>query len=139
MPKGTTFRNDLLKLYFLATAITSIADNSSVPFTSHVVALHTGDPGVGGSQLTNETAYTGYARVSVPRNGSGWTVTGNVASPAADIEFAKCTASPGANITHFSVSRGSGIIDYTGPLVSPIIMATQVKPVLTTDSTITEE
>lgn len=136
--KGATWAADLLKLYFLGTAIVNVADNSASPFTSHVVALHTADPGAGGSQLTNEAAYTGYARVSVPRNGSGWTVTGTVASPAADIEFSKCTGSPGPNITYFSVSRGGGVIDYRGALVTPIIMDVLVKPVITTLSTITE-
>lgn len=139
MGKGATYRNDLLKLYFLGTAISSVADNSALPFTSHTIALHTADPGSGGSQLTNETAYTGYARQLVPRNGTGWTVVGNTVSPVADIEFPKCTASPGGNITHWSLSRGGGVIDYSGPLQQPIIMATQVRPVITTESVITEE
>lgn len=139
MGKGATWRNDLLKLYFHATAVPSVADNAAFPFTAHVVALHTADPGSGGSQLTNETAYTGYSRQTAPRNSSGWTVTGNVVQPAADIEFPKCTASPGPNLTHWSVSRGGGVIDYVGPLQAPIIMATQVRPVILTDSTITEE
>lgn len=43
MPKGTTWRNDLLRLYFLGTAIATVADNaSSSPFTSHVVAAKHG-------------------------------------------------------------------------------------------------
>ncbi|MDH5738724.1 MAG: hypothetical protein OEY77_00195 [Nitrospira sp.] len=139
MGKGQTYRNDLIKLYFHGTAIASIADNSSVPFTSHIIALHTADPGSGGSQLTNETGYTGYARKAVPRNSAGWTITGNVVSPTVDIEFDKCTASPGPPLTHWSISRGGGTIDYSGSLQQPVIMATQVKPVITTASTVTEE
>lgn len=139
MPKGQTWRNDTIKLYFHGTAAATVADNSSVPFTSHVIALHVADPGSGGSQLTNEASYVGYVRKTVPRNSAGWTVTANVASPAVDIEFDKCTASPGGNITHWSISRGGGTIDYYGILQQPIIMATQVKPVITTASTVTEE
>lgn len=140
MPKGAAWRNDLLKLYFHGSSIPTIADNAALsPFSSHTVALHTADPGVGGSQLTNETAYTGYSRALVPRNGSGWNVLGNVVSPAAGIAFPQCTGSPGPTLTHWSVSRGGGTIDYVGPIKVPILMATLVVPLLTTESTITEE
>lgn len=139
MAKGDTLRQQWLQLYFLGTPMPSVADNATLsPFGSCVVALHTADPGSGGSQLTHETAYTGYARVLVPRNGAGWTVTGNTVRPTAAIGFGVCTASPGATITHWSISRGGGLIDYTGPVLPSIAMATLVQPVVTTDSLITE-
>lgn len=139
MAKGDTLRTQWLQLYFLGLPMPSVADNAaSAPCTNHVVALHTADPGSGGSQLTHETAYTGYARQLVPRSGAGWVVVGNTVSPAAAIAFPVCTASPGGAITHWSVSRGGGVIDYSGPVVAPILMATLVQPVLKTDSTITE-
>ena len=73
MSKGDTFENDLLKLIFNATAIANLADNAATsPLTNLSVALHTADPGEGGTQATNETAYTGYARVSVARTSGGW-------------------------------------------------------------------
>lgn len=139
MAKGDTLRQQWLQLYFLGTPMPSVADNASLsPFASHVVALHTADPGSGGSQLTHETGYTGYARQVVPRNGAGWTVVGNTVKPTTAIGFGVCTASPGATITHWSISRGGGVIDYTGPVITPILMATLVQPVLTTESLITE-
>lgn len=139
MAKGDAWRNDVLRLYFLGAAVATVADNASLsPFASHVVALHTADPGSGGSQLTHETGYTGYARQVVPRNGAGWTVLGNTVRPTTAIGFGVCTASPGATITHWSISRGGGVIDYTGPVIPPILMATLVQPVLTTESLITE-
>lgn len=87
MSKGNTFENDLVKLIFQATAIANIADNAaSSPLTNLYVSLHTADPGETGDQTTNETAYTGYARVAVARSGSGFTVTNNSVSPAANID-----------------------------------------------------
>jgi len=140
MPKGTTWRNDLLRLYFLGTAIATVADNAAgSPFTGHVLALHVADPGIGGSQSINETAYTGYSRQTVARSGAGWTVVGNRVNLAAAVLFPVCTASPGSPITYWSISRGSGIIDYVGTLIAPITMAVSVIPRLTTASEITEE
>jgi hypothetical protein len=140
MPKGSTWRNDLLKLYFLGTTAAAIADNAaSAPCTSLVIALHTGDPGVGNPQTTNEAAYVGYTRATVARSGAGWTVTGNHVNPATNIVFGACTASPGSPIQYWSVSRGSNLIDYVGPLVDPIVMTVGVVPRLTTASEITEE
>ena len=140
MPKGSTWRNDVLRLYFLGTAIATVADNAaSAPFTSHVVALHVADPGIGNPQNTVEASYVGYARVTVARGSGGWTVTGNRVNPAASLIFPACTASPGSPITYWSVSRGSNIIDYVGTLVDPIVMSVGVIPRLTTASEITEE
>lgn len=139
MPKGATWSNDLLRLYFLGAAIATVADNAAAaPFTAHTIALHTADPGVGGSQATNETAYGGYIRKTVPRNTAGWTVTGGTVSPAADVDFELCTGSPGPPITHWSVSRGGDVVDYRGPLVTPITVTAGQIPRLKTTSTIQE-
>lgn len=143
MSKGDTFENDLLKMIFQATAIANIADNTSAsPLTNLYVSLHTADPGDAGNQTTNETAYTGYARVAVARSGSGWTVTGNSVSPAANIDFGECTASPGAAITHFGIgtaSSGTGKLLYKGAVNPNITMAVGVTPRLKTTSAITED
>lgn len=143
MSKGNTFENDLLKLIFQATAVANIADNAaSSPLTNLYVSLHTADPGEAGGQTTSETTYTGYARVAVARSGSGFTVTGNSVSPAADIDFGECTASPGSPITHFAIgtaASSTGKILYSGTVTPNITMATGVIPRLTTASTITED
>jgi hypothetical protein len=143
MSKGNTFENDLLKLIFNGTAIANLADNAaSAPLANLFVSLHTGDPGEGGDQTSNETAYTGYARVSVARSGSGWTVTANSVSPVANIDFGECTASPGGNITHFAVgtaTSGAGKLLYSGTVSPNIAMAVGVIPRLKTTSTITED
>ena len=141
MSKGDTFENDLLKLIFNATAIANLADNAaSSPATTLTVALHTADPGEAGTQSTNETAYTGYARVTVARTSGGWTVTANSVSPVANIDFGECTASPGGAITHVSVGTGvSNKLLYSGTLSPNITMATGVIPRVKTTSTITED
>ena len=105
------------------------------------VSLHTADPGEAGSQTTNETSYTSYARVAVARSGAGWTVTNNSVSPAANISFPACTGGT-ATITHFGVgtdSSGAGTLLYKGTVTSNISVSSGVTPVLTTASTITED
>lgn len=145
MSKGDTFENELLNLIFKNTDIANIGDagglRGSVAPGSLYVSLHTGDPGEAGSQTTSETAYTGYARVAVTR-GAGFTVTGNSVSPAANIDFGECTASPGTPITHFAVgtsSGGAGKVLYKGTVTPNITMAVGVIPRLKTTSTITED
>jgi hypothetical protein len=143
MSKGNTFENDWLKLIFNAVAIEGIADNAAVsPLTDIYISLHTADPGEAGDQTTNETAYTGYARVAVARTSGGWTVTANSVSPVSAIFFAECSASPGAQLTHWAAgtsATGAGKLLYRGTLTPNITTAVGVTPVIKTSSTITED
>jgi hypothetical protein len=137
---GSTFANDLMKLIFQAAAIANIADNAgSSPLTNLYVALHTADPAAG-DQTTSEAAYTGYARTAVARTSGGWSVSGRVLSPAADVVFPSCTG--GSEIeTFFSVgvaSSGTSKILYSGPLSPTISVASGVTPRVKAASTITE-
>jgi len=131
MPKSTTFSNDLAALIFNATAIANIADNAgSSPLTNLYVSLHTADPGVGGSQTTNETSYTNYARVAVSRNSGGWTVAVGAAVNAALIQFAQCGAS-GATLTHVAIgtaSAGAGKVLYAGALNASLAVSNGIQP-----------
>lgn len=140
MAKSATFDNDLLQLIFNAVAIANLAQNGVSPITSIFVALHTGDPSAG-DQTTSEAAYTGYARVGVARTSGGWTVTTNSVSPAAAINFGKCTAVPGGALTYASVgvaTSGASKILYSGALNPSITMAVGVQPQIPTTATITE-
>lgn len=141
MSKGNTYEDDILKLIFNATPIADLAaDDQTSPATTLTVALHTADPGEAGTQATNETAYTGYARQTVARTTGGWTVSGGSVSPVANIDFPECTASPGAAITHFSVGTGvSNKLLYSGAVTPNITMAVGVIPRLKTTSAITED
>jgi len=141
MGKTTAFSNDILELFFKAVAIADLAqDDTSTPATDLYLSLHTADPGITGNQTTNETAYTGYARVAVARS-TGFTVTDNVVSPAANVDFGECSASPGSAISHFGIgtgSSGTGYLMYSGTVTPNITMAVGVIPRLKTTSTVTE-
>jgi len=146
MAKGNVFASDILKLIFNGTAIADLAENDTTsPAAALTVALHTSDPGEAGTQSTNETAYTGYARVSVNRDSGGWTITGGdpdpaTVSPAAAIDFGECTASPGGAITHWSVGTGVGNkMLYHGAVTPNITMAAGVIPRLKTTTAVTED
>jgi hypothetical protein len=141
MGKSTTFDGDILKLIFNGTTIANLADNTvTSPLTSLYVALHTADPGVGGTQSTNEITYTSYARVAVARP-AGWTVTGASVSPAADITFPTMGASGGGTATFASVGvavSGATKILYSGTLTPNIVVTTGTTPIIKAGSTIVE-
>lgn len=110
-----------MKLIFNATAIANIADNAATsPLTNLFLALHSADPGAGGTQTTSEATYTGYARVSVARTSGGWTASGASVTLTALTSFGACTAG-GQTLTHWSVgtlTSGAGKILYSGPIGS---------------------
>ena len=139
--KGTTFDNDLLKLIFNGTAIANIADNAaSAPLASLYLSLHTADPGAGGAQTTSEAAYGSYTRMPVPRNSTGFTVSGNAVSLTVAIIFP--TASSGTETENWAAVgtnvTGSGKILYRGPITPALNVTTGIAPQLTAGTTITE-
>ena len=110
---GDTTRNDILLLYFNATAIANIADNAaSSPITNLHVALHSAYVASSGNQSTNEVSYGSYARVAVARTNGGWTVSGNLVVPVSTIAFP--AASSGSATAMFATvgtaSSGTGKI-----------------------------
>ncbi len=132
MPKATNACNNILALIFNATTWNLIAENDSTsPATNLYLSLHTADPGVGGSQTTNETSYTNYARVAVARSTGGWDVpSGGATQNAALVQFAQCGAS-GATITHVAIgtaSSGAGTVLYAGALNASLAVANLIQP-----------
>lgn len=132
MPKSTPASNSILALIFNATAWADIAENdSSSPAANLYVSLHTADPGVGGSQLTNETSYTNYARTAVVRTTSGWDIpAGGATANAALIQFPQCGVT-GATISHVAIgtaASGAGQVLYAGALGSPLAVANLIQP-----------
>lgn len=102
----------------------NIAQNSATPNTQLFVSLHTADPLNGGSQTTNEAAYTGYARVATARTTAGWTTvlgsgtTFSSVSNAAAITFPQCTAGSETE-THWGIgllTSGAGTLLASGPI-----------------------
>jgi hypothetical protein len=109
---------------FSSTDWSTIAQNAASPATLLYWSLHTADPGDGGSQTTNEIAYTNYARVSAARSTAGFTVTLGSGSTftntvnAAAVNFAACGAT-GATAAFWGLglsSSGAGTLCRHGPL-----------------------
>lgn len=107
-----------------AGAWNTVAQNAGAPATNLYVSLHNATPGPAGSQTTNETAYTNYARIAVVRTTVGWTVTtgsgvtfSSVVN-AATISFAACGLT-GDTLTHWGVglsASGAGTLLAFGPI-----------------------
>jgi hypothetical protein len=132
VPKSTDTCNKVLALIFNATAWADIAENdSSAPATNLYLSLHTASPGVGNSQLTNETAYTNYVRIAVARTTGGWDVPAAGATQnAALAQFAQCGVT-GATITHVAIgtaASGAGTVLYQGALSSSLAVANGIQP-----------
>ncbi len=134
MSKGNTWENELLLLVFNNTDAALIGDATGLRGSSTAgslyVSLHTGDPGEGGNQTTNECAYTSYARVAVARSGSGWTVTGNAVTNAALVQFPQCTGGS-ETATHFAIgtaSTSTGKILYKGALSASLAISSGIQP-----------
>ena len=145
MSKTDAYEAALLDLIFLNANIANLGDatgvRGSVAAGQLFISLHTADPGEAGTQLTNEVAYTGYARVGVARSGAGFTRAGNSISPAANIDFGTCTAGT-ATATHFGIGvagSGAGTLLYKGAITPTIAIAAGGPPRLPTGSTITED
>jgi hypothetical protein len=142
MSKGNTFENDLIKLIFQATAIANIADNAATsPLTNLYLSLHTADPGETGDQTTSEATYTSYARVAVARSGSGFTISNNQVTLAANTDFPAATG--GTNtITHFGIgtaASGAGKLLYKGGLTPSISVSNGVTPRINSGVIVTED
>ena len=144
MSKANGFENDVLELTFNSTLAAHLGVLDTDGNTNLYVALHTGDPGEGGSQTTSECAYGAYARVAVTRasDGSGWTVSGNQVQNTAVINFPECT-SGSETVTHFSigtVTSGAGQILYKGALTASRNVSTGITLQFpSTSITITED
>lgn len=103
------------------------------------INFHTADPGEAGTTATSAPTYTGYAPVTVDRDGVAWVGT-NPLSNAALLQFPECTAGSDA-ITHASTSPlGSTTIIHSGPLNATLNVSTGIQPQFNIGAlTITEE
>lgn len=144
MAKTDSWENGLALLLFNNTDYTLVGDagglRGSVTAGSLYVSLHTADPGETGTQLTNEAAYTSYAREAVARSAGGWTVTANSVSPTAVITFTAATGGSETE-TFFGVgtdSTGAGKLLYRGAISPTIAVSSGVTPQLGTGTVITE-
>jgi len=145
MSKTNTLENSWLNLFFAGKAINGIA-TAGMPTRKAEwwISLHTSSPGETGSQNTNETSYTSYARHKVDRGTGtgGWVLsTDGAVYPSVTIVFPQCTGST-ATITHAGIgtaTSGAGTLYYYGTVTPNINISNGVTPRLTTSSTVTED
>lgn len=133
---GNTAQSDLLKLLFQNTNWANIGNagglsGSGAPGNFYV-QLHTASPGAAGTQTTNESAYTGYARQAVARSSGGWTITGSsptIAENAASVTFPQ--SSSVETETAASIGRDAtlaGELLFFGPLTANLSVANLISP-----------
>lgn len=135
-----TFATDLLKLIYQGTTITGLARDDLSPLTSLYMALHTSDPGAAGTQSTSEVTYTGYIRVAVPRDVTGFTVTDNVMNPTQTLEFGEMTGGTNQTATHMTIgtaASGGGKVLARFTLSPSIDLKNAVTPRLRTTTSLT--
>lgn len=134
MSASNVFENGLLSLIFENANYANVGDATGLRGSSTAgvfyISLHTSSAGEGGSQNTNETSYTNYARVSVARSTAGWTVASGTADNDAAITFPQCGAS-GATLTDFAIgsdSSGAGNMFMFGALTASLAVSNLVTP-----------
>lgn len=131
MPKATVTCNNILALYYNATAIANIADNAAAsPIATVYMALATASYSAASTMSSNETAYTNYVRQSTARTTGGWTApSGGATSNAAAIEYPQCGVT-GATITSAAAGKTTGAADifHYGDLNASIAVSNQIQP-----------
>ena len=137
MGMTTAAATDLLTLMFINTGWANIGDATGlVPSTADgvfYISLHTSDPGVGGSQTTNECAYTSYARVSRARGAAQWTVTGDTVVTDTDTTFPTATGGS-ETATHVGIgtdASGAGNLLVSAALSASLLIENGVIPEFT--------
>lgn len=123
MSKSNTTENDILK------AVLQGTDPSWRAGANLYLALYTADPDETGTAITNETAYTNYARQTIVK-ATGWTDWGSSFTNADLIQFPQCGVT-GATLTHVAVvttASGAGQILYSGALNSSLAVANLIQP-----------
>ena len=134
MSATNAFESALLSLIFENANAANIGDATGLRGSSTAgvfyISLHTADPTDAGDQTSSEAAYTSYARVSVARSTSGWTVSGNNASNDSEIAFPACTGGRGT-VTHFGIgtdSSGTGNLLIKGTLTPNLAVSNGITP-----------
>lgn len=132
MSASDTFENAILDLIFTNVTLASIGDSTGISGSSATgtlsIALHTASPGDAGNQSTNEATYTSYARETVARTTTAWTVTADTVDNVSAITFT--TATGGSNtITDFSIGGGfSNNMFFYGSLTAPLAVSSGITP-----------
>lgn len=140
--KSDTFENALLKLIFQQVAIASIADNAASPATALWIRLHSQTLADTASGSTDELNYTAYAAQSLTRTSGagGWSVTSNSVYPVDAITFPTTDANATVQAVSInSVSTGTFYPLYIGTISPTFSISSGERPILATNSLITED
>lgn len=134
MSATNVFENGLLSLIFENANYANVGDATGLRGSSTAgvfyISLHTANPNETGSQNTSEAAYTSYARVSVARSTSGWSVASGVADNDAAITFPQATGGSETE-THFGIgsdSSGAGNLFIWGALAASLAVSNLIQP-----------
>lgn len=136
MSATNAFETSLLGLFFTNVDAANVGDatglRGSTTAGSFYISLHTADPGETGTQDTNDSLYTGYARVAVARSVAQWTVTNNTADNDNAITFPACTGGSESE-THFGLGSAAalssaGNLFLYGALTAPLSVSNGITP-----------
>lgn len=135
MSLSNAAENGLLSLIFENSNYANIGDATGLRGSSTAgvfyISLHTSTgPGEAGDQTTNETTYTGYARVSVARSTSDWTVSSGVCDNDNVITFGACSSGT-PTITYVGIgtdSTGTGNHILNGALTASLAVSPGITP-----------
>ena len=70
------------------------------------VSLHVADPGERGNQLTNETEYVNYERMTYPREDAAWVFSGDKVTNAEMLSFPKAASLSSATPPRWPTRNG---------------------------------
>ena len=135
--KATYFSNALLELVLNNAATMLGLGDAAGPLGSVAngfgyLGLHTGDPGIGGSQTTSEVSYGSYSRVPIARDPGSkkWAVASQQAANTVVVSWP--TASSGSVVASWlsygTDSTGAGNVIYRGVLNQPITITPGFPP-----------
>lgn len=137
MSASNAFETALLSLILQNANIANIGDATGLRGSSVAgvlyISLHTADPGEAGSQTTSEANYTSYARVSVARNNTEWTVSGTAPTLGTNANAITFPAATGGSstATHFGIgtdSSGAGNLLLSGALGASLAITSGITP-----------
>jgi hypothetical protein len=134
MSATNALENGLLSLLFENANYANVGDATGLRGSTTAgvfyISLHTSSPGETGNQNTSEAGYTGYARVSVPRSTSGWTVASGVCDNDSAITFPLATGGS-ASCSDFGIgtdSTSTGNLLLTGSLSASLAVSNGITP-----------
>lgn len=135
MSATNVLENGLLSLLFENANYANVGDATGLRGSSTAgvfyTSLHTANPNETGAQNTSEAAYTSYARVSVARSTSGWSVASGVADNDAAITFPAMTGGSEETESYYGLgsdASSTGNLFLYGAVSTPLVCNVGVTP-----------